>query len=140
MRAEPRRPTAWYAQRFPSPSRSCTVQVRNPRVVRARAHRTADASRSNGGAINTRPGQAAWPPSEMVTKPATAAQILMRTLCPARKKLISQGEDTSRVGVSSLDTSIKRPTIEGLVVKPIGKQSAGNRPLVDHLDCLAKRI
>src|SRR5262245_33747444 len=29
--------------------------------------------------------------------------------------------------VSSLDTSIKRPTIVGLVVKPIGKPSAGNR-------------
>ena len=42
-------------------------------------------------------------------------------------KLISQGEDTSRAGVSSLDTSIKRPTIVGLVVKPIGKPSAGNR-------------
>src|SRR5262245_48476011 len=42
-------------------------------------------------------------------------------------KLISQGEDTSRDEVSSLDTSIKRPTIVGLVVKPIGKPSAGNR-------------
>jgi hypothetical protein len=42
-------------------------------------------------------------------------------------KLISQGEDTSRAQVSSLDTSIKRPTIVGLVVKPIGKPSAGNR-------------
>ena len=42
-------------------------------------------------------------------------------------KLISQGEDTSRAGVSSLDTSIERPTIVGLVVKPIGKPSAGNR-------------
>jgi hypothetical protein len=30
-------------------------------------------------------------------------------------------------GVSSLDTSIERPTIVGLVVKPIGKPSAGNR-------------
>src|SRR5215510_12682373 len=29
--------------------------------------------------------------------------------------------------VSSLDTSLKRPTIVGLVVKPIGKPSAGNR-------------
>ena len=29
--------------------------------------------------------------------------------------------------VSSLDTSMKRPTIVGLVVKPIGKPSAGNR-------------
>ena len=42
-------------------------------------------------------------------------------------KLISQGEDTSRAEVSSRDTSIKRPTIEGLAVKPIGKLSAGNR-------------
>jgi hypothetical protein len=42
-------------------------------------------------------------------------------------KLIPQGEDTSRAGVSSLGTSIKRPTIVGLVVKPIGKPSAGNR-------------
>ena len=42
-------------------------------------------------------------------------------------KLISQGEDTSRAVVSSPDTSIKRPTIVGLVVKPIGKPSAGNR-------------
>src|SRR5262252_2601627 len=42
-------------------------------------------------------------------------------------KLISQGEDASRPRVSSLDTSIKRPTIVGLVVKPIGKPSAGNR-------------
>jgi len=42
-------------------------------------------------------------------------------------KLISQGEDTSRAGVSSLDTSMERPTIAGLVVKPIGKPSAGNR-------------
>ena len=42
-------------------------------------------------------------------------------------KLISQGEDTSRAGVSSLGTSLKRPTIVGLVVKPIGKPSAGNR-------------
>ena len=42
-------------------------------------------------------------------------------------KLIPQGEDTSRAGVSSLDTSIERPTIVGLVVKPIGKPSAGNR-------------
>ena len=42
-------------------------------------------------------------------------------------KLISQGEDTSRAGVSSLDTRIERPTIVGLVVKPIGKPSAGNR-------------
>ena len=29
--------------------------------------------------------------------------------------------------VSSLDSSLKRPTIVGLVVKPIGKPSAGNR-------------
>src|SRR5215831_15522571 len=29
--------------------------------------------------------------------------------------------------VSSLDASIKRPNIVGLVVKPIGKPSAGNR-------------
>ena len=29
--------------------------------------------------------------------------------------------------VSSLDTSIERPSIVGLVVKPIGKPSAGNR-------------
>ena len=29
--------------------------------------------------------------------------------------------------VSSLDTSMERPTIVGLVVKPIGKPSAGNR-------------
>ena len=42
-------------------------------------------------------------------------------------KLISQGEAASRAGVSSLDTSIERPTIVGLVVKPIGKPSAGNR-------------
>src|ERR1700675_2582436 len=42
-------------------------------------------------------------------------------------KLIPQGEDTSRAGVSSLDTSIERPTIVGLVLKPIGKPSAGNR-------------
>src|SRR5215467_7969276 len=42
-------------------------------------------------------------------------------------KLISQGEDASRPRVSSLDASIKRPTIVGLVVKPIGKPSAGNR-------------
>ena len=42
-------------------------------------------------------------------------------------KLMSQGEDASRPRVSSLDTSIKRPTIVGLVVKPIGKPSAGNR-------------
>ena len=42
-------------------------------------------------------------------------------------KLIPQGEDTSRAGVSSLDTSMKRPTIVGLVVKLIGKPSAGNR-------------
>ena len=42
-------------------------------------------------------------------------------------KLIPQGEDASRAGVSSLDTSIKRPTIVGLEVKPIGKPSAGNR-------------
>jgi hypothetical protein len=42
-------------------------------------------------------------------------------------KLILQGEDTSRAGVLSLGTSIKRPTIVGLVVKPIGKPSAGNR-------------
>src|SRR6516165_7408326 len=42
-------------------------------------------------------------------------------------KLMSQGEDASRAGVSSLDTSMKRPTIVGLVVKPIGKPSAGNR-------------
>ena len=42
-------------------------------------------------------------------------------------KLISQGEDTSRAGVLSRDTSIERPTIVGLVVKPIGKPSAGNR-------------
>ena len=41
--------------------------------------------------------------------------------------LIPQGEDTSRAGVSSRDTSIERPTIVGLVVKPIGKPSAGNR-------------
>src|SRR5262249_24173102 len=34
-------------------------------------------------------------------------------------KLISQGEDASRPRVSSLDTSIKRPTIVGLAVKPI---------------------
>ena len=42
-------------------------------------------------------------------------------------KLIPQGEDTSRAGVSSRDTSIERPTIVGFVVKPIGKPSAGNR-------------
>ena len=42
-------------------------------------------------------------------------------------KLISQGEETLSAGVSSLDTSIERPTIVGLVVKPIGKPSAGNR-------------
>src|SRR5258705_9385695 len=42
-------------------------------------------------------------------------------------KLLSQGEDTLRAGVSSRDTSIERPTIEGLAVKPIGKPSAGNR-------------
>ena len=42
-------------------------------------------------------------------------------------KLIPQGEDTSRAGVSSRDTSIERPTIVGLAVKPIGKPSAGNR-------------
>src|SRR5215813_12248042 len=42
-------------------------------------------------------------------------------------KLISQGEDASRPRVSSLDASIKRPNIVGLVVKPIGKPSAGNR-------------
>lgn len=42
-------------------------------------------------------------------------------------KLISQGEDTLRARVSSRDTSIKRPNIVGLVVKPIGKPSAGNR-------------
>ena len=29
--------------------------------------------------------------------------------------------------VSSHDTSLKRPTIVGLVVKPIGKPNAGNR-------------
>ena len=42
-------------------------------------------------------------------------------------KLLSQGEDTLRAGVSSRDTSIERPTIESLAVKPIGKPSAGNR-------------
>src|SRR6267378_3059252 len=42
-------------------------------------------------------------------------------------KLISQGEDTSRAGVSSRDASIERPTVVGLAVKPIGKPSAGNR-------------
>ena len=42
-------------------------------------------------------------------------------------KLIPHGEDASRAGVSSLHTNIKRPTIVGLVVKPIGKPSAGNR-------------
>jgi hypothetical protein len=42
-------------------------------------------------------------------------------------KLIPQGEETSRAGVSSRDTSIERPTIVGLAVKPIGKPSAGNR-------------
>jgi hypothetical protein len=42
-------------------------------------------------------------------------------------KLIPQGEDTSRAGVSSLNTSIKRPTIVGLAVKPIGEPDAGDR-------------
>jgi hypothetical protein len=42
-------------------------------------------------------------------------------------KLLSQGEDTLRAGVSSRDTSSERPTIESLAVKPIGKPSAGNR-------------
>src|SRR4029434_7233809 len=49
------------------------------------------------------------------------------TIRASQWKLISQGEDTSRAGVSSLDTSIERPTIVGLAVKPIGKPSAGNR-------------
>ena len=55
-------------------------------------------------------------------EPATPTTIRVR-----QWKLISQGEDTSRAGVSSLDTSIERPTIVGLAVKPIGKPSAGNR-------------
>jgi hypothetical protein len=64
--------------------------------VRARAHRTADASRSNGSVINTLPGQAA-------TKPATPLKSSRLRSARARWKLISQGEDTSRAGVSSLD-------------------------------------
>src|ERR1700742_4872193 len=42
-------------------------------------------------------------------------------------KLVPQGEDTSRAGVPSRGASIERPTVVGLVVKPIGKPSAGNR-------------
>ena len=49
------------------------------------------------------------------------------TIRTCQRELISQGEDTSRAEVSSRDTSIERPTIVGLVVKPIGKPSAGNR-------------
>ena len=49
------------------------------------------------------------------------------TIRTCQRKLISQGEDSLRAEVSSRDTSIKRPTIVGLVVKPIGKPSAGNR-------------
>jgi hypothetical protein len=41
--------------------------------------------------------------------------------------LVPQGEDTSRAGVPSHGASIERPTVVGLVVKPIGKPSAGNR-------------
>jgi hypothetical protein len=37
-------------------------------------------------------------------------------------KLIPQGEEKSRAEVSSLSTSMKRPTIVGLGVKPIGKK------------------
>ena len=38
----------------------------------------------------------------------------------ARRRLVA-------AEVSSRDTSLKRPTIVGLVVKPIGKPNAGNR-------------
>ena len=41
-------------------------------------------------------------------------------------KLISQGEDALRAGVSSHDISVKRPTIVCLAEKPIGKPCAGN--------------
>src|SRR3977135_818859 len=41
-------------------------------------------------------------------------------------KLFTRGAETY-AEVSSLDTSIERPTIVGLAVKPIGKPSAGNR-------------
>ena len=43
-----------------------------------------------------------------------------------QRELVSQGEDTSRAEVSSRDTSIERPTIVGLAVKPVGKPCAGN--------------
>jgi hypothetical protein len=36
------------------------------------------------------------------------------TIRACQWKLIPQGEDTSRAGVSSLDTSIERPTIVAL--------------------------
>jgi hypothetical protein len=51
-------------------------------------------------------------------EPATPTTIRVR-----QWNLLSQGEDTLRAGVSSGDTSIERPNIVGLVVKPIGKPS-----------------
>ena len=55
-------------------------------------------------------------------EPETPATIRVR-----QWKLVPQGEDTSRARVPSRGASIERPTVVGLVVKPIGKPSAGNR-------------